>query len=98
MLHLAECTRLYSGRPPRAWPGHPAGPAAGVKLSPCQVSGVPCQVSGHLVELDDVPVEQNLPELRPDGPQVSGHDQGRREHGPHAHLGGHLHQHLTCNM
>ena len=52
-----------------------------------------CQVAGvgvHLVEFDDVPVEQNLPELRPDGPQVSGHDQGRREHGPHAHLGGHL--------
>ena len=97
MLNLAECTRLYSGRPPRAWPGHPAGPAAGgVKL--CQVSrvtgsGVTCQVSGvcfHLVEFDDVPVEENLPELRSDGSQVSGHDEGRREHGPHAHLG--------CNM
>ena len=57
------------------------------------MTGVRCQVSRvcfHLVEFDDVPVEENLPELRPDGPQVSGHDQGRREHGPHAHLG--------CNM
>ena len=49
MLNLAECTRLYSGRPPRAWPGHPADPAAsGVKLgqvSRVTGSGVRCQVT-----------------------------------------------------
>ena len=39
-----------------------------------------------LVDLDDVPVLQDLDELGADLPEVVGHDEGRREHGPHRHL------------
>ena len=40
-----------------------------------------------LVYLDGLPVEEDLPELWPDGPQVGGHDEGGRQHAPHRHLG-----------
>ena len=75
-----DCTHRYSDRRWLSWPELPSHPAErGVTTG--NILNSP-----HLIELDQVLVEEDLLELRPDGPQVGGHDEGRGQHAPHSHL------------